>query len=1126
MTLIDAAARHIALTEHDRSLLVEAGAGSGKTAILAGRIAALMADGIAPGRIAAVTFTELAASELLGRVQDFVALLLQNRIPVELHSAFPKGLSPEQKAQLLGARDALDEITCSTIHGFCQKLIAPYPVEANLDPGARVVDRDQADFAFAEVVDTWLQERLSVGRGELLDAMVGQRPQETIKLVREILDALRRHRGLSSAPAPPLPPLVETFAAAVATFSACVQVHGICEEETTAIASHFREMADSFGRTPSIEAPDTLVQFLIYQAHRDLCRGDGAFKAFKKKGAWTQAAKHVGLGKSEGERLYIDIEKSYLVCCDAWTAMRQSAAGMALRCLIGALEPVIERFQAFKRSAALLDFDDLISAARDLLRRHEAIRRALAQRYSHVLVDEFQDTDFLQIDILWRLCGEPAAELSTTEWTDFRIRPGALFLVGDPKQAIYRFRGADVTAYLRARDALRAQQAEGILSVSTNFRSCRSILRYVNGRFEAPLSSAGQPGFTALEPFHGDRGDGPCVAALDVTVAREGERISVEQQRDTEARRVAQLCACLINDTQIADRSSGGRRPLKAGDIALLAPAGTDLWRYEEALERQGIPVATQAGKGLYRRQEIQDLIAVTRVLADGRDTLALGALLRGPLVGLTEEQLADIVWALPKPPADPARLPRLDLRVAPEGILCPLARDILVKLQALRRRVDETTPYVLLAQAVDVLRVRPILLRRYPRQAERALANVDLYLDLSRSYAIRGLRAFAEAMTIAWMDESRAVEGRPDTDGDAVALYTMHAAKGLEWPVVVPINALTAAQGPEKIVIDRIAGCVHSLVLGVEPAGYGAARTSEKEELQRERVRLWYVALTRARDLLVIPRPDVPPTGAAWSSAVDLSLADLPILDLTQFSDSVTSPSFPMTNDQTREIFQNEAASMRSRHRVLTWLAPSRDEDILSPVEGMDPNFVGEENTAEDVEPSVIRGGRERGAIIHKLLEEVLTGETQEDSRSLIARARDLIFAFDRADVQDASRGLSPSEIGGCVARTLALPQISALRPTLVPEVSVYTSVSDDEQERAIAGIVDAFSLDANGSPQLVIDWKSDVELTSGALASYRTQIHAYLEAAGIEHGLLVFVTSGTVIPIERSGAQSVLHG
>src|SRR3546814_273160 len=129
------------------------------------------------------------------------------------------------------------------------------------------------------------------------------------------------------------------------------------------------------------------------------------------------------------------------------------------------------------------------------------------------------------------------------------------------------------------------------------------------------------------------------------------------------------MCARLIGSEMILDRRSGASRSCRPGDIALLAPTGSDLWRYEEALERHGIPVATQAGKGLFRRQEIQDLIALTRVLADRRDTLALGALLRGPLVGLTEEELLDIIWALPRAEDDPERLPRLDLGVAASAI-------------------------------------------------------------------------------------------------------------------------------------------------------------------------------------------------------------------------------------------------------------------------------------------------------------------------------------------------------------------------------------------------------------------------------------------------------------------------
>ncbi len=170
------------------------------------------------------------------------------------------------------------------------------------------------------------------------------------------------------------------------------------------------------------------------------------------------------------------------------------------------------------------------------------------------------------------------------DWTRFQIRPGALFLVGDPKQAIYRFRGADVGAYVQARDAFRAQDPDSVLSISTNFRSCASILTYVNERFEAVLSADGQPGFTALDPFHDDRGDGLCVAALDVAVADENGKASAEQQRDAEAEAVAELCARLIGSEMILDRRSGRRRALPTRRHRL---AGADRQRSCGATKRR-----------------------------------------------------------------------------------------------------------------------------------------------------------------------------------------------------------------------------------------------------------------------------------------------------------------------------------------------------------------------------------------------------------------------------------------------------------------------------------------------------------------------------------------------------------
>ena len=174
--------------------------------------------------------------------------------------------------------------------------------------------------------------------------------------------------------------------------------------------------------------------------------------------------------------------------------------------------------------------------------------------------------------------------------------------------------------------------------------------------------------------------------------------------------------------------------------------------------------------------------------------------------------------------------------------------------------------PAALLCEAVDVLRIRPILLQRYRRQAERALAYLDLYLSFSRAYAVRGLRALAATMTAAWEDESRAVEGRPDAQEEAVALYTMHAAKGLEWPIVIPVNTMTQTKSVTGPVVDRNTGRLYCPVFGVKPTGYQAALTVESAEIERERGRLWYVAATRARELLLLPRLDVTPKGSLWN--------------------------------------------------------------------------------------------------------------------------------------------------------------------------------------------------------------------------------------------------------------------
>ena len=1118
--LADDDARRTASAVHDRSFLVEAGAGSGKTAVLAGRIAMLLAEGVAPRPIAAVTFTEFAASELLIRVREFVGALADGNIPTPLRVALQDGLSEDQRRNLVTAIEALDEITCSTIHGFCQRLITPYPVEADIDPGAAVMDRDQAELALREITDAWLREELTDEVDGLLAELVLRNPDGTVALIRTILDHLRRHRVIAHEAPEDLAPLAAAFREAAHGFDAFVSGTDAEEPETAAIASQFRELAEAVESALPARTPANLVSLLVTVPHPDLCTQAGGFRKYQKKGKWRAAAKRTGLSQADADRLNESASTHYARCCGSWTAVQQVTASHVLAALIPLVRPVMDRFRDYKRSAALLDFDDLIFAARDLLRNHDDVRRALAARFTRVLVDEFQDTDPLQTEIFWRLCGNPPAECDAADWTTFTLRPGTLFLVGDPKQAIYRFRGADIAAYVRAREVFRAQAVDSVLSIATNFRSCAPIMVYVNDRFERLLSEEnGQPGFQALDSFQSARAEGPSVAALDIAVADENGRADARQQRDGEAEAIAEMCLRLIGSEPIRDPEIGEQRPCRAGDIALLAPTGSDLWRYEEALERRGIPVATQAGKGLFQRQEIQDLIAVTRVLGDYRDTLALGALLRGPLVGLSEEELLDIVWALPRAADAPDELPRLALGVAPETIAHDHASDTIGKLQALRRQVNATTPHALLSQALDVLRIRPILLQRHRGQAERALANVDLYLSFSRAYTVRGLRAFAEAMTAAWSDEARVVEGRPDAQEEAVALYTMHAAKGLEWPIVVPINTMTRVRTTETAVTDRTSGRFYCSVLGVEPNGYAAARDDEKAELDRERVRLWYVAVTRARELLVLPRLDVDAASTAWRSLVDLALPDLMALDLDRHPPEVSVVDSGVENEQTREVFAAEAAAIAEHQRSIVWRVPSRDEGAAGPVVREEiPAIIvtdGDGAPAESDATATIQGGRERGLILHKLIEEVLTGETVEAQSTLIARAETLIRALGCPVTDDPTQGLAPAELAGCVVRALSLPEVAVLRPELLPEFPVYASTLTEAHEEVTTGIADAIAFGPDGAPQVVIDWKSDVNLGPETLEHYRAQVRAYLDATGAERGLIVAVTSGTVISV-----------
>ena len=1132
--LSDAPARLTALTDHERTLLVEAGAGSGKTSLLAGRVALLIAAGVHPKEIVAITFTEAAASELLDRIESFVQRLLDDQVPVELGEALPQGLTAPQREKLKSGAHALDEITCTTIHGFCQQLVKPYPLEAGIDPGAAIIDPAAAELAYQDLMEAWLSARFGRDRGaeglgrippiagaggaeDFFAELLLKAPDPTLDLIDKTARFLKLHRTAQAPTTTSGPMAFIGLPDAVAEFADWYEGCGVVEPTTGELVEDLARVA-AVAREAAVEllSGRRIAELLFHKCPSACKKGEAEFKQWRGKTRWKDATKAVGRTAADGERLSAAGEAHYQACGTAYQDFCAGLGALAFKRFVAEFDALKALYRDYKHQAALLDFDDLLYYTRDLLKTHEPVREALGRRYPRILVDEFQDTDPLQAEILWRLAGEgdPAAP-----WEGREIRPGALFLVGDPKQAIYRFRDADVETYLLAKQTLAAHDPATIIEISSNFRSQGPILNFINNHFAAMLDqSEGQPGFTALAGVRAG-GDEPSVAAFEIALDdrhRDARgKLAVDLVRREEATVVADLVRGLIGAYPVWDKDQETFRPAHTGDIALLAPTGTSLWIYERALETRGIPIASQAGKGFFRRQEVQDLIAVARAIADRRDTLALGALIRGPLVGLSEEEIADEVLALQE--ATQKARP-LHLWTDPNLVGHPVLRETLAVLQNLARKARRSTPYQLLAEAVEELQIRPILKARHPRGAERALANIELVLEMARAYAARGIADFARALWERWDDGDRQAEGRPDAGAEAVSIITMHSAKGLEWPVVIPINSTTTLWSDLSFLYRRRDNSVHFKVFGFPSPDYDSVHQAEAEELRRERVRLWYVALTRARDLLLLPRQSERVAGD-WLSLVTLDLEALPLFDATRFEGVLDRSSPGTANAQDLATWEREAAAIAAAEQRIVWQVPSRHEGVAAPVEGAAKVFTEAETFLEDLpdmEERTIQGGRERGLVLHKLMEEVLTRETAEDGEALRARAGELLAQLGVPDAEDPAEGPSSGEMAVAVRNTLQLAEIAELRPRMLPELPVYAATVEDKTMTLTAGIADAVVANATGDVEAVVDWKSDVDPVPAQVEVYRHQVGDYMAATGARLGLIVFMTSGR---IERVG-------
>ena len=1113
--MLDAAARRRVLLEHHRTLLVEAGAGSGKTALLAGRVALMLAAGVLPAAIVAITFTEAAASELRERVAMYVSRLRAGEIPKEIAAGIGDALSAEQHGALARAELALDELTCSTIHSFCQRLIAPYCVEACIDPGATVLEGNACALLRSEVVVEWLTEKLNRLRSDgasedesddILTALIEVAGIDVLSEMMQWAEYFCAHRSLAGREADATIPSVTELCDAIDRFASWYGACGLREVSTEAQIQSLLKLRKALApySGDALTARE-LVTALTLERPATCKKNDAQFLRYRVKGKWGDAAKSAGSTKSFGEQLNDEATKLYGRCADAYPVWLAEVVDASCAKVVAAFSSISTTYALRKERSAALDFDDLLLFARDLVRDHAHVRTALAERYRHILVDEFQDTDPLQAELLWHLCAESTN--TDTPWHEFDLREGSLFVVADPKQAIYRFRGADIATYLCAKQSLCARHDDALVNVNANFRSDARILDYVNTTFMPLLSTDDQPGFTALFSASQVQAERTALHAIhvaldDVPRDRSGNP-TVDGLRTAEARAVAESVASVLADGTVIDRDEKSLRPCRPGDIALLAATGSALWIYERELDMLGIPLASQAGKGFFGRQEVHDLIALVRALADPRDTLAFGAFIRGPLIGLSEAEIADGVMEARSQGRS------LDLFTDPSCLSHPLLQATLTTLQVFLRKSLRTTPYQLLSETVEAFHMCAVLRAREPRSCERSLQNVEKFLTLSRSYDARGLMHFAISLREQWLAQESVEEGRSDRVENALVISTMHSSKGLEWPIVIPINSVTRIDGkPGRFFLERETNAVHFKILGMCGSAYEQHSENEKLAHRAEAVRLWYVALTRARDLLMVPHI-AERSSSDWMSAINLSTADLPVFD--GLARRYRAIEEELVEPQDAALWQLETQRLVSMQKIVDVHYPSRhDREALETFD--DNQMLLAEFTGE--EEAKIQGSRERGLCLHKLLEEVINKELDTMPAHIQDRASVLVAQIG----SDAQESISPNELADCVIRTLAIPQIADLLPRLSAEVPVYAATESADSLEVVAGIMDAVAWAVDGTCDIVIDWKSDVDPNRAPLAEYKHQIRTYLTATGAKSGLLVFLSTGTIIAVEQS--------
>jgi ATP-dependent helicase/nuclease subunit A len=1074
----DQAARNAAIFERSRNVLVDAGAGTGKTTLLSDRLVEMLAPttDAAPvplERIAAITFTRRAAGEL--------KLKIRERILREL----PKTSEP-RAALLRTALASLDTAHVSTIHSFCDRLLRMRPVEAELSPSYEI-----AEDAELLLHDTYSLLLDSAQTGRLVAELEGTDAEalamEAQETVVQAIDAGLRTETYEYEYGAKL-----GLDALVSAFILQRDVPPKLPEPPQLDLRGFRKAAREF--IERARAVPGLSSRGLKWAHHLADVLGGLLEETDPAALWSSLSGRISKGPTgrlnakKGDDFGGDAE-----AWDIWKAydgderkknqvrsspLRDDLLGPLRRFfahrLVRLFPAVVALYEKVKSRRRQLDQIDLLLKLRNLLAEDKEVRGYLQSLFDHIFVDEFQDTDPLQAEIVLFLCEDGAHAKS---WTKVKVAQGKLTLVGDPKQSIYRFRRADIAMYEQVR-ALVARGAPLVIRLEANFRSHPSIIEFVNDRFKNVLGEEkeGVPLFDAKEGtvryqplLSGLTGEPqPRVHALPLTRS-DDER--AEAMRDTEAAALAHYLRWLVeSEVRIEDPWDGTSRPVRYGDVAILAISTWGLPRLFPELDRLGIPHAARGGRLFLDDALHRQFLLGLRAIADRSDGVAQAALLRPPFFAV---DLADVLHeqaARSDRPegADPERVAR-----ASEAL--SLIRDL--RTRRFERAVGDTARDLLEKTAFG----RSLALG--PNGEQRLERVRELCSVLERLAAEEGLDYDAATERLrGWVDDPVQLDAPPPVAAEAVQVVTVHQAKGLEFPVVVLWDGVGLWTSPEQGAAFRVERDGSGWMLAIDELAW-----DEPEELDlgavetrfrnAERKRVVYVAATRARDLLVIPTPAEGKPQLHINATLLAGAAEGPVKKFEPY-DFDTGAKWSKGIKEVREQKLNAEDARVEKERAVKWQAAAsfaaQPRTVPRAASGVahERPFIDQEERTEIRLPArrESRFGNVFGQTVHLALGLCLRDSALQPAKA-VARA-----------VKETGLSDHTAEAAGDVERTLATLRREGLATgTLQIEYPVAGPGADGT---LLVGYIDLLAVDAKRLR--VIDFKTDAAPAGPAAVFY----------------------------------------